>query len=325
MIVLSEDAIVLFELLGQNKEEEEVTTAEKGVLETGRKDSDNKDETKNEDGDKMTGNNDGISENLDAKSEKNIENLSKSEGSENVIRSEIKVTSVPNIPPSNSITKPTSPVLGKIVFWSSLFSITDMQLIQAKKLVSINFFEDATNKEFKLKLEVENVILFRDNLVNKIYALHVKVVSQNIKPGEKVKRRLTAKDLTKMSFSDVEKNVLDLKKKIEEGKVDEYTIGTFTALVGKAVEELGKKGDEKHVDYLKMMQDVLKLEKVDKLTEKESRDKVDGEENCGREGSNVEDISGNKMENEGNNEGIKESVSEINETKVKDIENESNK
>ena len=38
----------------------------------------------------------------------------------------------------------------KIVFWCSLYAITDIQIIQSLKSATINFYEDKQNKDFKL-------------------------------------------------------------------------------------------------------------------------------------------------------------------------------
>ena len=66
---------------------------------------------------------------------------------------------------------------GKIVFWSSLFAITDLQLNKLNKISSINFYDEETNTEYQLKLKVDNILLFRDSLVKKMRSLKVKVES----------------------------------------------------------------------------------------------------------------------------------------------------
>ena len=42
---------------------------------------------------------------------------------------------------------------GKIVFWSSLFAITDLQLNKLNKITSMNFYDEETNSEYQLKLK----------------------------------------------------------------------------------------------------------------------------------------------------------------------------
>ena len=45
---------------------------------------------------------------------------------------------------------------GRIVFWSSLFAITDLQLNKLNKVTSMNFYDEETNQEFQLKLIIES-------------------------------------------------------------------------------------------------------------------------------------------------------------------------
>ena len=47
---------------------------------------------------------------------------------------------------------------GKIVFWSSLFSITDLQLNKSKRITTINFYDDDNNLEYQIKLNLDNII-----------------------------------------------------------------------------------------------------------------------------------------------------------------------
>ena len=73
---------------------------------------------------------------------------------------------------------------GRIVFWNSLFAITDLQLNKLNKVASMNFYDEETNQEFQLKLKVENILLFRDSLVKKMRLLKVKVESQKLIKGK---------------------------------------------------------------------------------------------------------------------------------------------
>ena len=84
---------------------------------------------------------------------------------------------------------------GVIVFWSSLFAITDLQLNKVQKVVSINFYDDETNSEFHLKLIVENILFFRDTLVKKMRVLKVKAESQKLIKGQQQLKRLTEKEI----------------------------------------------------------------------------------------------------------------------------------
>ena len=166
---------------------------------------------------------------------------------------------------------------GKIVFWSSLFSITDLQLNKSKKITTINFYDDGNNSEYQLKLKVDNILLFRDSLVKKMRNLKVKVESQKLIKGQMLKR-LTEKEIRSMKINDIEKNTKELKERIMKGEITDYTVNTFTTLCGKAIEYFSKIGNEKYIEYMEMMKNILKLERVDKHTkdnEKEIKENAD--------------------------------------------------
>lgn len=168
---------------------------------------------------------------------------------------------------------------GKIVFWCNILSITDLQIKKSTKTATINFYEDIENQDYRLKLIIENIILFRDTLVSRMNSLEIKVVSKMVDPFKKVKRRLTLKDLSIMKLNDIEQNAKDLKKKIEKGEIDNYTVNTFTTLCGKAIEELNRNNDEiKQFEFMNMMKNVLQMDQVNKLTELEQKQKNENKE-----------------------------------------------
>ena len=155
---------------------------------------------------------------------------------------------------------------GKIVFWSSLFAITDLQLNKLNKIVSINFYDEESNSEYQLKIKVDNILLFRDSLVKKMRSLKVKVESQKLLKGQQKLKRLTEKEIKAMKINDIEKNANELKDRIIKGEITDYTVNTFTTLCGKAIEHFSMLGDSKYEDYVKMMREILQMEKVNKLT-----------------------------------------------------------
>ena len=167
---------------------------------------------------------------------------------------------------------------GKIVFWSSLFSITDLQLNKSKKITTINFYDEDTNSEYQIKLRVDNILLFRDSLVKKMRSLKVKVNSQKLIKGQTL-NRLSEKEIRSMKINDIEKNTKELKERIFKGEINDYTVNTFTTLCGKAIEHFSMIGNEKYMEYIEMMKNVLKLEAVDKLT-KENENEI--KENAGK-------------------------------------------
>lgn len=155
---------------------------------------------------------------------------------------------------------------GKIAFWSSLFAINDLQLNKANKKVSINFYDDENNVDFQLNLKIANILLFRDLLVKKMKTLKVKVDSQKLLKGQQKIKRLTAKEIKEMKIDDIEKNTKDLRDRISKGEINDYTVNTFTTLCGKAIEHFSMFGNEKYMDYVTMMKDVLNMEGVNQLT-----------------------------------------------------------
>jgi hypothetical protein len=160
----------------------------------------------------------------------------------------------------------TNPGNGKIVFWSSLFAITDLQLNKLNKIVSINFYDEETNSEYQLKIKVDNILLFRDLLVKKMRSLKVKVESQKLIKGQQQIKRLSEKEIKAMKIADIEKNTKELKERITKGEITDYTVNTFTTLCGKAIEHFSMIGDNKYKEYVDMMRNVLQMEKVNKLT-----------------------------------------------------------
>ena len=97
--------------------------------------------------------------------------------------------------------------------------------------------------------------------------ISVKIIDSNSENKEK--KRLTLKDMSKMKLADLENNINNMKKLIDKGEIDEYTINTFSTLCGTAIEFLILSEEQKDIDkqkqYLKMMEDVYKLEKVDEF------------------------------------------------------------
>ena len=185
---------------------------------------------------------------------------------------------------------------GKIVFWCNILSITDLQINKSSKTASINFYEDVENQDYRLKLIIENIIIFRDTLVSRMNSLEIKVVSKMIDPMKKLKKRITFKDVSRMKLDDMEKNAKELKQKIEKGEVDNYTVNTFTTLCGKAIEELNKNNDElKQFEFMNMMKNVLQMDQVNKLTEMEQKQKNEQKK---------EGIEGKKEENNPNSLNI---------------------
>ena len=102
-------------------------------------------------------------------------------------------------------------------------------------------------------------------------SLKVKVESQKLIKGQQL-RRLTEKEIKSMKINDIEKNTKELNDRINNGEITDYTVNTFTKLCGKAIEQFSMMGNDKYIEYMEMMKNVLKLEGVDKLTKESEND-----------------------------------------------------
>ena len=116
-----------------------------------------------------------------------------------------------------------------------------------------------------------------------------------VDPMKQLKKRITLKDITTMNLEEIEQSVKELKKIIDKGEVDSYTVNTFTTLCGKAIEGLNKNNDEiKQFEFMNMMKSVLQMEQVSKLTEMERNKDKSGNININV--SNINNIINNKNE-----------------------------
>ena len=205
----------------------------------------------------------------------------------------------------------------KIVFWCSLYAITDIQIIQSLKSVTINFLEIKQNKDFILKLIIENIVLFRDTLITRMNNLKIKIsikiIDSNSEKNEK--GRLTIKEINKMSLSDVDKNIDDMKQLIDKGEINEYSINTFTTLCGKAVELLSisfdKEIPEKQKKYLQMIDDVYKFEKIQEVNKNDTGNvdlNINKDKNC----ENLVEENKNEINNIINKNDDKSKLEEVN-------------
>jgi hypothetical protein len=159
-----------------------------------------------------------------------------------------------------------NPSTGKIVFWATLYSITDLQVNKVQKVASIGFYNDETISERQLKLKIDNILFFREALVKRMSTLKIKVDAKKLIKGQPVEKKLSEKDINTMSISQICNNINTLKHKIDNNEVTYYTINTFTILCGKAIEYYSAINDDSHMTYLMLMKEVLSRDQVQKLT-----------------------------------------------------------
>jgi hypothetical protein len=155
---------------------------------------------------------------------------------------------------------------GKVVFWSSLYALTDLQVNKMQKIASINFYNDENLQERQLKLKIDNILFFREALVKRMATLKVKVEAKKLIKGQQLEKRLTNREINTMNITQIVQNINLLKHKIENNEINYYTVNTFTTLCGKAIEHYSAINDESHFIYLTLMKNVLQREDVQKIT-----------------------------------------------------------
>ena len=164
---------------------------------------------------------------------------------------------------------------GKIVFWSTLFSITDLQINKERKAVRIHFFSNNKQEE-QLRLIIENVLFFKETLIKKMSNLKTEVEINKLIRGKYIENKISIRDINNMSIEQIEDGVYYFAKKIENNEVNFYIVDTFNALCSKVIEYYAKDDNIKQMEYIIKMKDILQNEKVKEiLTENKKRRSLD--------------------------------------------------
>ena len=160
---------------------------------------------------------------------------------------------------------------GKIVFWSSLFSITDLQINKERKAVRIHFYSNDKQEE-QLRLIIENVLFFKETLIKKMSNLKTEVEINKLIRGKYIENKISLRDINNMSIEQIEDGVFYFLKKIENNEINFYIVDTFNALCSKVIEYYSKFDSIKQMEYIIKMKDILQKEKVKEiLTENKKR------------------------------------------------------
>ena len=123
--------------------------------------------------------------------------------------------------------------IGRIEFWATLYSLTDLQVNKVTKVASMCFFNDENNSEKKINLKIENILFFREALVKRMTTLKVKTESKRLVKGQSVEKRLTDKEIGLMSVPHIVKTIELLVGKIRNDEVNYYIVNTFMKLSGR--------------------------------------------------------------------------------------------
>ena len=164
-------------------------------------------------------------------------------------------------------------IFGKIVFWSSLFAITDLQINKERKVVRIHFFSNDKQEE-QLRLIIENILFFKETLIKKMSNLKTQVEINRLIRGKYIENKISIRDINSMSIEQIEDGVFYFAKKIENNEVNFYIVDTFNAICSKVIEYYAKDDSIKQMQYIIKMKDILQNPKVKEiLTENKNKKK----------------------------------------------------
>ena len=118
---------------------------------------------------------------------------------------------------------------GKIVFWSSIFSISNMKIKKQEQKITLKFFNE--NKiAFNFSLIMEKYIYFRQYLFTKMQ--NVNIENAKVQCSDKL---LQMSDISQMGVNVIEKKINDYKEFVEIKKEDDHAKKILKLLIKKAI------------------------------------------------------------------------------------------
>jgi hypothetical protein len=165
---------------------------------------------------------------------------------------------------------------GKIVFWSTIFAINDMQINKERKAVRINFFSN-DKKEERLRLIIENALFFKETILKKMKNLKCEVEIQKLIKGKYVENKIGMKDINNMSLEQIEEGIQFFQKKIESNEINFYIVDTYNFLSSKCIEYYSKVDAKKQLEYVMKLKTVLQNPKVQEILTQNKNKKKEGE------------------------------------------------
>ena len=165
---------------------------------------------------------------------------------------------------------------GKIVFWSTIFAINDMQINKERKAVRINFFSN-DKKEERLRLIIENALFFKETILKKMKNLKCEVETQKLIKGKYVENKIGMKDINNMSLEQIEEGIQFFQKKIDSNEINFYIVDTYNFLSSKCIEYYSKVDAKKQLEYVMKLKTVLQNPKVQEILTQNKNKKKDGE------------------------------------------------
>ena len=155
--------------------------------------------------------------------------------------------------------------IGKLIFWSTLYSIIDAQVNKLQKFIMLRLFDDESNQEILLKIKIDNILFFREALMKRMISLQVRCESKKVIKGQTIEKRFTDKDVLKMNIEEVVENYKIFNEKIKRNEFSYYNVTTFFNLTQKAVEYYSARNDPNHMIYLNSMKYIFGREDIQKI------------------------------------------------------------
>ena len=93
---------------------------------------------------------------------------------------------------------------GEVVFWSTLYAITDIKINKMRRIVCLNFYSDERNNDKELRLEMVNVLFFREALIKRMNRLKVSIEVEKLIKGHLQEKKISEKEIKNMSIAQTE-------------------------------------------------------------------------------------------------------------------------
>ena len=156
---------------------------------------------------------------------------------------------------------------GKVVFWSSIFALTDLQINKERKVVRLHFYSN-DKKEEQLRLIIENILFFKETLIKKVSNFKTEVEINKLMKGKYIENKINIRNINNLNMEQIEDGIFYFEKKIKGDEINFYIVDTFNFLCSKAIEYYSKVDGIKQMEYIIKMKDILQKEKVKEILTK---------------------------------------------------------
>ena len=156
---------------------------------------------------------------------------------------------------------------GKVVFWSSIFAITDLQINKERKVVRLHFYSNDKQEE-QLRLIIENILFFKETLIKKLSNFKTEVEINKLIKGKYIENKINIRNINNLNMEQIEDGIFYFEKKLRGDEINFYIVDTFNFLCSKAIEYYSKVDGIKQMEYIIKMKDILQKEKVKEILSK---------------------------------------------------------